>query len=300
MRFVSVFVSGVLSASLSASLVVTAPGAVAATKVDPLRVLNSLPVSGEVTGGYDRDLFRHWSDLDGDGCDTREEVLMAEAKSGSIRGCRVVGGRWISLFDGATTSNPSSFDIDHFVPLKEAWDSGAWRWNANTRERFANDLGFAGSLIAVSASSNRSKSDRDPTDWLPRQSVCLYAKTWVGVKFRWRLSVDSREKQALNRILSRCPGKMTLPSRAATSGSQSRPASQNANGSNNSNSSSNSNGSNSSGAAANSGGQSTSRDPRFTTCGEAIAAGYGPYLKGKDPEYSWYIDRDKDGAVCES
>ncbi|MDX5456987.1 excalibur calcium-binding domain-containing protein [Micromonospora tulbaghiae] len=40
-------------------------------------------------------------------------------------------------------------------------------------------------------------------------------------------------------------------------------------------------------------------DPRFGTCKEANANGYGPYRQGKDPEYYWYIDRDNDGTVCE-
>ena len=176
-----------------------------------LRVLNSLPVSPERAAGYDRDLFRHWSDLDRDGCDTREEVLAAERASGNVRGCRVVDGTWLSRYDGRRTSQARSFDIDHMIPLKEAWDSGAWRWDPRTREAFANDLGYAGSLIAVTAGSNRSKSDRDPTEWLPDRDVCWYAKTWVAVKYRWRLAVDSAEKSALTRILSGCPPLMAVP-----------------------------------------------------------------------------------------
>ena len=151
------------------------PAATSASRVDPVRLLNSLPVSKEVTSGYNRDLFRHWSDLDSDGCDTREEVLIDERIAGSVVGCKVVNGKWISQYDGVSTTNSSSFDIDHFVPLKEAWDSGAWRWDSSTRERFANDQGYPLSLIAVSASSNRSKSDRDPSDWLPSENLCLYA-----------------------------------------------------------------------------------------------------------------------------
>lgn len=178
------------------------------------RVLNSLPVSPERLGGYDRDLFEHWSDLDDDGCNTREEVLIQERKAGRVVDCDVIGGRWRSAFDRDVTRNPSSFDVDHYVPLKEAWDSGAWRWNSRTRERFANDLGYRGSLIAVSASSNRSKSDRDPSDWLPEFGKCKYAKTWIAVKFRWRLAVDSQEKSTLSRILRGCSPRMKVPSLA--------------------------------------------------------------------------------------
>lgn len=204
--------SGVVCA-LVLGLGTTTP-ATADTRRDAIRVLNSLPVSLERPGGYDRDLFRHWSDLDGDGCTTREQVLIDERVAGDVVGCDVVKGRWQSAYDGDVTTNSSSFDIDHYVPLKEAWDSGAWRWNAATRERFANDLGFAGALIAVSASSNRSKSDRDPAEWLPERGVCKYAKTWVAVKFRWRLAVDTTEKSELTRILSGCSPKMRVPSLA--------------------------------------------------------------------------------------
>ena len=188
------------------------------TRRDAERVLNSLPVSVERSSGYDRDLFDHWSDLDGDGCSTREEVLITERKSGRVDDCDVAGGLWRSIYDGDRTRNPSSFDIDHMVPLKEAWDSGAWRWSPSVRERFANDLGYAGSLVAVSASSNRSKSDRDPADWLPERKRCWYAKTWIAVKYRWRLSVDSREKSELRRLLGRCSPTMRVPSLASTRG----------------------------------------------------------------------------------
>ena len=186
------------------------------TRRDAERVLNSLPVSVERSSGYDRDLFDHWSDLDGDGCSARDEVLIAERKLGRVKDCDVVSGLWRSIYDGDRTRNPSSFDVDHMVPLKEAWESGAWRWTDSTRERFANDLGYAGSLVAVSASSNRSKSDRDPADWLPDRKKCWYAKTWIAVKYRWRLSVDSREKSELRRILRNCSSTMRVPSLANT------------------------------------------------------------------------------------
>lgn len=206
------------SVVLACALLASGVGiAQADTRRDAQRVLNSLPVSPERSSGYDRDLFDHWSDLDDDGCSTREEVLIQERIAGRVSGCDVIGGRWRSAYDRDVTRNSSSFDIDHYVPLKEAWDSGAWRWTSRTRERFANDLGYRGSLIAVSASSNRSKSDRDPSDWLPEYGTCRYAKTWIAVKYRWRLAVDSTEKAALSRILRECSPKMRVPSLARVS-----------------------------------------------------------------------------------
>lgn len=206
--------------------VVTAPASHAATErpvterpaseKPATMVLNALPVSPERTAGYDREDFRHWVDDDGDGCDTREEVLIAERVAGRVIGCTVVGGRWRSAYDGIVTTNPSTFDIDHRVALGDAWASGAWRWTADTKERFANDLAFGPSLIAVSASSNRSKGDRDPAEWMPPQASqrCTYVKQWIAVKFRWGLAVDSAEKSALGRLLEGCPPLMRVPPRA--------------------------------------------------------------------------------------
>ncbi len=210
-RALAVAVALLASLSLAAS-----PGLAAPAASDPkpvLTLLNSLPVVPEHTSGYDRELFADWYDADGDGCDTREEVLIAERQAGRVRGCTVVGGRWSSRYDRIVTTDSSSFDIDHRVALKEAWDSGAWRWSESARDAFANDLGYAPSLIAVSASSNRSKGDRDPAEWLPpnRGEWCRYARQWVAVKYRWRLAVDAAERSALTRILSGCPSLIAVP-----------------------------------------------------------------------------------------
>ena len=163
-----------------------------------------LRVEPEFQGGYDRDLFGGWRDFDGDGCDTRREVLIAESQTPvSVGGgCSLSGGQWYSAFDGVSTTDPSTFDIDHFVPLKEAWDSGAHAWDSNQRQRFANDLDYPGSLIAVSAGSNRSKGAGDPAEWLPPNGAyrCEYVRTWVEVKLRWNLSVDSREVSAIRSL----------------------------------------------------------------------------------------------------
>jgi len=121
-------------------------------------------------------------------------------------GCSLSGGEWVSAFDGVRTTDPSTFDVDHFVPLKEAWDSGAHAWDNTRRERFANDLDYAGSLIAVSASSNRSKGASDPAEWLPPNASyhCQYVITWVEVKLRWQLSADAAEVAALRKYGARC------------------------------------------------------------------------------------------------
>ena len=175
-----------------------------------MTLVGNLEVEQEVGSGYDRDLFKHWSDADSDGCNARYEVLIDESLTPVTisSGCKLSGGTWVSAFDLVETSDPSMFDVDHMVPLKEAWDSGAWAWDAKTREAYANDLGYDMSLIAVSASSNRSKSDRDPADWLPtnKDYWCEYITAWVQVKTRWSLSVDPKEKSKIEEVADDCSG----------------------------------------------------------------------------------------------
>jgi hypothetical protein len=170
--------------------------------------LDGLRVEPETRSGYDRVLFEHWIDADGDGCDTRREVLIQESLAPVTvgAGCDISGGTWISLYDGFTSSDPSDFDIDHMVPLAEAWDSGAGSWSDSKRRDFANDLSSSHSLIAVSGSSNRSKSDGDPADWLPPNSayVCEYVQQWVLVKQQWNLSADQSEAIKIDEVLARC------------------------------------------------------------------------------------------------
>jgi hypothetical protein len=199
---------------LAAAVLVASNGApaTAATTVrgTGLQLLARLATAPEHPSGYARALFVHWIDADRDGCSTRNHVLITESRTAARigSGCSV-GGSWRSVYDGATTSNASSFDIDHVVALKEAWDSGAWAWTSARRQAYANDLGDSRSLRAVSASSNRSKSDRDPAQWLPSLTSfrCTYATEWVVVKVRWRLNVDTLERAALKRVLTACPAR---------------------------------------------------------------------------------------------
>ena len=164
--------------------------------------------------GYNRDLFAVWSDLDGDGCDTRDEVLMQESLSAvQTDGCAVIAGDWYSIYDGATTAVPSEFDIDHVVALKEAWDSGAWNWLPDRRIAYANDLTDPRTLAAVSAVSNQSKGDADPSNWLPPSGDrCEYLANWVAIKARWSLSMDESEFGRIRNMLQgECLGTEVTP-----------------------------------------------------------------------------------------
>jgi hypothetical protein len=160
-------------------------------------------------GGYVRDYFKAWIDADRNGCNTRAEVLTTESTEpiATKSTCTVTTGKWYSPYDDVWLTAASKVDIDHMVPLSEAWQSGAYRWDAETRIRFGNDLGYPASLIAVSATSNRSKGDQDPAKWMPVNSTyaCAYVQTWVAVKWRWSLTVDSAERIALTNTLATCP-----------------------------------------------------------------------------------------------
>ena len=171
-------------------------------------LLLSLSIKAEVTSGYDRDLFRHWVDADSDGCDARKEVLIQESLTqvGLGERCKVEVGSWLSLYDNQLITDSSKLDIDHMIPLKEAWDSDADKWSAARRQAFANDLDLPQALIAVSAGSNRSKSAGDPADWLPTNQsyICQYIQDWMIVKVKWELSVDQREFNTLSNVATRC------------------------------------------------------------------------------------------------
>lgn len=168
-----------------------------------------LPVAEEDRTGYARSSYRLWVDADGDGCDTRKEVLIAEAVEAPTVGarCALTGGLWYSAYDDRSVDSASLIDIDHFVPLAESWDSGASGWSAKERELYANDLGDERLLIGVSASSNRSKSDKDVAEWLPpfADYRCEYLSNWVAMKARWGLAIDPAEQAALAQQTSSCP-----------------------------------------------------------------------------------------------
>ncbi|MEY4164907.1 MAG: hypothetical protein RLZ84_166 [Actinomycetota bacterium] len=166
----------------------------------------TIPVVAEVKSGYKREYFKHWVDEDSDGCDTREEVLIRDSSSKAqvdAYGCKVIAGDWSSPYDARKLTDPSDIDIDHVVALKEAWDSGAHVWSASMRQRFANDLTDPRSLMAVTDSVNRSKGDRDPSNWLPpnRGYWCDYLGRWVAVKARWGLSMDQSEAGRVRKLL---------------------------------------------------------------------------------------------------
>ncbi|KAF7113810.1 hypothetical protein CNMCM5793_004865 [Aspergillus hiratsukae] len=202
-----------LAALLGTSLVAAIPAPVAlptppgipsaATAESELAAL-TVAAQGSSTG-YSRDLFPHWISQGGS-CDTRE-VVLARDGSGIVKdsGCYPTSGSWYSPYDGATWTVASDVDIDHVVPLSNAWKSGASKWTTSQRQAFANDLSNP-QLMAVTDNVNQAKGDSGPEEWKPPLTsyYCTYAKMWVRVKYVYDLTITSAEKSALVSMLDRC------------------------------------------------------------------------------------------------
>jgi len=201
--------SGATGRSVTPPVPSGAAGGPAGSSLSLADAIAKIPAGVEKRDGYERDSFEHWVDEDDDGCETRAEVLLEEATAKPQQGerCTLTGGVWLSYYDGAEVSDARKLDIDHMVPLAEAWDSGAYNWSSERREAYANDLGAEKSLVAVTAKTNRSKSDKDPALWLPPADAvhCAYGADWSGTKLRWGLSADEKERAALLKLAEACP-----------------------------------------------------------------------------------------------
>lgn len=205
---------------MAVSVAVMPGTSVQATSLDALAVLATIPVQNEHRFGYSRQLFPHWLDVDGDGCNSREQVLKRDSVTlpqVDPYKCYVVAGDWVSPYDGKRISDRTEAHIDHVVALKEAWDSGAWAWTTAQRTAFANDTSDRRSLVVASASSNTAKGEKDPSNWLPTRTsfVCTYLTNWVAVKARWKLSMDQSEFGRIRKVLrAQCRGARIEPWRA--------------------------------------------------------------------------------------
>jgi hypothetical protein len=170
------------------------------------KLVHELAVAPEVHHDtYDRAAFGSgWASVDG--CSVRSRVLIEESLTEPkvADGCAVVAGEWYSWYDGQVVTDPTDLDVDHLVPLAEAWASGAWAWTAEERVAFANDLDRPEALVAVTASVNREKGDLDPNHWRPHHpdTHCRYVAAWVIQKHAWGLTVDADEQRVLVDILS--------------------------------------------------------------------------------------------------
>ncbi|WP_308198650.1 GmrSD restriction endonuclease domain-containing protein [Actinomadura litoris] len=207
-------ITAVTISALSAAASLVAPLASAALAAPPpppgasdaAQHLAGLTVKAEGSlTGYSREKFPHWITQSGT-CNTREVVLKRDGENVQTdASCAAVSGTWKSPYDGATWTQASDIDIDHMVPLAEAWRSGASAWTTSRRQAFANDL-TSSQLWAVTDNVNQAKGDKDPAKWSPPLSSfrCMYARSWIDVKYRYDLAIDSAEKTALNGMLGSC------------------------------------------------------------------------------------------------
>jgi hypothetical protein len=275
----------------------TAGAATALAAAATLQVKGRAPKTG-----YDRAQFgQAWLDTDRNGCDTRNDVLRRDLENyvlkAGTRGCLVLRGTLHDPYTGSTIAfvrgqtTSTAVQVDHVVALADAWQKGAQQWTATRRATFAND---PLNLLAVDGPANMSKGAGDTATWLPpnKSYRCRYVARQVAVKASYQLWVTAAERDAMVRVLQTCPdeplpqaggfrlggGREEAAPKPAPkpAPSPSKPATK---------------------PAPIVGSPKT--DPRFGTCKEAKAAGYGPYRSGVDPEYDWYRDRDKDGVVCE-
>lgn len=253
--------------------VVTPPG----QPFDPRVVLEPLLIDDRPRPDrpYRRAEWPHWDDIDRNGCDGREDALIRASTVPVNRGdgCRVLAGEWVSPYDGLVTTDPGAIQIDHLVPLENAFVSGGWRWDVGRRRLFANDQA---ELVATSASSNQSKGSKTPDEWRPRATSvwCAYALTWVRVKVTYDLTATTAERDALGRMLETCPA--DVPADARPGGPGGTPSATSA-----------------APTFADSGGEVF-----YANCASARAAGAAPVLAGQ-PGYRARLDGDGDGVACE-
>ena len=255
-----------------------------------LATLDELKVKGRAPKtGYSRDQFGSgWGTQPG-GCDTRQTVLrrdLANVKILATDDCTVIGGKLNDPYTGAAvtakTTSVDDLEADHMVAASDAWQKGAQQLSDERREAFYNDLL---NLQTTIGAVNASKGDGDAATWLPPNTRyrCTYVARQIAVKSKYDLSVTKAEKAAMTRVLVRCPNQKLPTGASARKVVDKKPTMVDPKPK----------------PAPKSSPKAKTTDPRFPTCKAANAAGYGDYVRDKDPEYEWYRDNDHDGVVCE-
>ena len=263
---------------------------------EALRILNTLPVKGRAPKtGYSRAQFGDaWSDIDHNGCDTRNDILnrdLTAKQHKNSRGCVVISGilndpytgKVINFMRGKDTSE--QVQIDHVVALSDAWQSGAQEISAQERLQLAND---PENLLAVDGPANQQKSDSDAATWLPANASfrCSYVARQIRVKAKYHLWVKPAEKEAMINVLTPCAGAAEAPPAPKPAPDTPAPVVP---------------------ASAPAPVPQVDAPPAqnpapalaFQTCADARAAGYRNMHRGA-PGYSEHLDRDGDGIACEA
>mgnify|MGYP002719526982 FL=1 len=171
-------------------------------KQDTLAMISQLQVAPKMSGNeYDReDDFGRWQDLDGNGCDTREDVLSRDLRNVKMNPnfCEVEYGLFDDPYTGEKNrkfirgKNSRVIDIEHVVALKNAYQTGANQWPREKRLAIAND---PLNLIVADGPLNRAKGEKDISEWTPEETnpdyMCRYATRQVQVKHKYGLWVLS-------------------------------------------------------------------------------------------------------------
>ena len=166
---------------------------------------------------YDRKEWKHWNNLSPSCWNVREEVLFKQAESivlldkdnkvteDKSKACSIESGKWIDPYTGATFTSPQQLDIDHTIPLGYAARQGGQHWGSERKRDYANSQNN-NQLIAVSASANRSKSDKGPGSWYPGNPSyqCEYANNWVNIANEWDLTIAPKDADKLEEVLASC------------------------------------------------------------------------------------------------
>jgi hypothetical protein len=184
---------------------------------DAAATLAQLPVKGRAPKtGYEREKFgQRWADIDRNGCDQRNDMLARGLVDTTFKpgtgDCVVLTGTLHDMYTGRTItfqrgrSTSDDVQIDHVVALSNAWQTGAQQLDPDTRERLGND---PLNLLPTDGPTNQSKGDGDAATWLPpnRAAWCPYVARQVAVKARYGLWMTAPERDAIMRVLERCPG----------------------------------------------------------------------------------------------
>lgn len=183
-------------------------------------ILHNSPVPAAAEKYNRRNHFGSWrSDLSN--ClDVRGRVLARDSKDpvvtrASGERCVVDSGTWHDPYTDSTVTDPAALQIDHMVPLKNAYIMGAHSWAKSKKCWYANFIAVDYHLLPVSAHENMSKSDRTPADYLPpnRGYLCAYARNWLKIKMVWELELVQPEVEALNDVIKQnscTPSEMSI------------------------------------------------------------------------------------------
>lgn len=170
-----------------------------------LAQLDKVEIAAPEKVNYNRSEWKHWSDLDKNGCDTREDKLVQSGKNVKTgEGCKVLSGSWVESYAGKSYSDSSKMDLDHVVPLSYAAKQGAQAWDKNKKEKFANDIA---NLVLADASENRAKGDKGPSEYLPpnKDYQCSYVSSFTNVIVNYGLTMPRADVNAIRKVVeTRC------------------------------------------------------------------------------------------------